>query len=203
MQATAKAKFDETVDLRLVLGTDPRRGDQAVRGTASLPHGTGRSVRVAVFADPDDAAGAKAAGARLGAASCTAPTCSLLLCVNFHRFVLDGGASLSGQIREHPRGFKRRVWQKVNHTCRHLLHPDIAGADIIGDEALINRIAKDGSSAIEFDKLVATKSSKPLLSRVARILGPKGLMPNPKLGTLTDDVAAAVRTFKAGRIDFR
>lgn len=74
-QATAKASFDETVDLRLVLGTDPRRGDQAVRGTASLPHGTGRSVRVAVFADPDDAASAKAAGARLGASSCMPATC--------------------------------------------------------------------------------------------------------------------------------
>lgn len=82
-QATAKASFDETVDLRLVLGTDPRRGDQAVRGTATLPHGTGRSVRVAVFADPDDTASAKAAGARLGAGSCMPATCSLLLSVNF------------------------------------------------------------------------------------------------------------------------
>lgn len=100
-------------------------------------------------------------------------------------------------------GLTRKVWQKVNHTCRHLLHSGLAGADIIGDEALIDRIAKDGNSAIEFDKLVATKSLKPLLSRVARILGPRGLMPNPKLGTLTDDIAAAVRTFKAGRIDFR
>lgn len=138
VKGTKCAKFDETVDLRLILGTDPRRGDQTVRGTALLPHGTGRTVRVAAFVDPEDVAAAKA-----------------------------------------------------------------AGADIIGDQALVDRIAQNGSGSIDFEKLVATKSFQPMLSRVARILGPKGLMPNAKLGTLTDNVADAIKTLKAGRIEFR
>lgn len=138
VKGTKRAKFDETVDLRLILGTDPRRGDQAVRGTAMLPYGTGRTVRVAAFVEPEDAAAAMA-----------------------------------------------------------------AGADLIGNQALVDRIAQEGSSAINFEKLVATKSFQPMLSKVARILGPKGLMPNAKLGTLTDNVADAVKTLKAGRIDFR
>jgi len=133
-----KRRFRETVDLRLVLGTDPKRGDHAVRGTAILPHGTGTTVRVAVFADPEDAAAAKE-----------------------------------------------------------------AGADVIVDEKLIDHIAAKGSGVIDFDKLVATKSVQSQLSKIARILGPRGLMPNAKVGTLTDDVAAAVRSLKAGRIEFR
>lgn len=78
-----------------------------------------------------------------------------------------------------------------------------AGADIIGDQALVDRISHEGSGAINFEKLVATKAFQPMLGRVARILGPRGLMPNAKLGTLTDDVADVVKTLKMGRIEFR
>lgn len=138
VKATARASFNESVDLALVLGTDPKRGDQAVRGTASLPHGTGRSVRVAVFAEGADAIAARD-----------------------------------------------------------------AGAEVVGSADLIDRIQQGGSGAIDFDKCLATPDMKSRLSKIARILGPRGLMPNAKLGTLVEDVAAGVRTLKQGRVEFR
>ena len=132
-------KFDETVEVALNTSVDPRRGDQMVRGMASLPHGTGKKIRVCVFTVQDVAQGA---------------------------------------ARE-------------------------AGADVIGDDALISKIQQDGSSAINFDACLATPDMMSKLGKIARILGPRGLMPNPKLGTVTQDVAAGVVAMKQGRVEFR
>jgi large subunit ribosomal protein L1 len=131
-----KTKFDETVDVALKLGVDPKYNDQMVRGVVALPHGTGKTVRVAVAAKkPSDLADAKA-----------------------------------------------------------------AGADVVGEADLIAAIE---AGNINFDKLVATPDMMPALGKVARILGPKGLMPNPKLGTVTPNVAQAVKALKGGQIEFK
>ncbi|KAL5716713.1 hypothetical protein ACHQM5_009841 [Ranunculus cassubicifolius] len=137
VKANAKAKFDETIEAHVNLGVDPRRGDQMVRGAATLPHGTGKAIRIAVFAE-----GASAEEAR------------------------------------------------------------DAGADIVGGDELIEEIKKGGGK-LNFDKCIATPLYMPRLGKIARILGPRGLMPNPKLGSVTSDVAAAVRDAKRGRIDFK
>ncbi|MCA3244183.1 MAG: 50S ribosomal protein L1 [Alphaproteobacteria bacterium] len=131
-----KVKFDETLDVALKLGVDPKYNDQMVRGVVALPHGTGKTVRVAVAAKkPSDIADAKA-----------------------------------------------------------------AGADVAGEADLIAAIE---AGTINFDKLVATPDMMPALGKVARILGPKGLMPNPKLGTVTPNVAQAVKALKGGQIEFK
>jgi len=131
----ATAKFDETIEVALNLGVDPRHADQMVRGVVSLPHGTGKTVRVAVFARD-----AKAEEARE------------------------------------------------------------AGADIVGAEDLAKRI-QDGE--IDFDRCIASPDMMPVVGRLGKILGPRGLMPNPKLGTVTPDVVAAVKAAKGGQIQFR
>jgi len=133
---TAKAKFDETVELHLRLGVDSRHADQQVRGAVVLPNGTGRSVRVAVFAKNDAA-----------------------------RAAAD------------------------------------AGADIVGDEDLATRIQSEGF--MDFDVVIATPDMMGVVGRLGRILGPRGLMPNPKAGTVTPDVARAVTEAKAGKIEYR
>lgn len=138
VQSLARANFDESVELAIKLGIDPRRGDQMVRGAATLPHGTGKSVRVCVFA--------------------------------------KGDAAQQAQD---------------------------AGAEVVGDEDLVARILESGGGGLQFDKCIATPDMMPRLSKVARILGPRGLMPNPKMGTVTDNVAAAVKTMKQGRVEFR
>ncbi len=129
------AKFDESFDVAVRLGVDPRKADQMVRGTAELPHGTGKTVRVAVFAVGDKAKEAEA-----------------------------------------------------------------AGADYVGGEELVKKVQQGW---LEFDKAVATPDMMPLVGRLGRILGPRGLMPNPKTGTVTNDVAEAVKAIKAGRVDFK
>jgi len=131
----ARANFDETVEVAMKLGVDPRHADQQVRGTVVLPHGTGRQVRVAVFAR-----GEKAEEARQ------------------------------------------------------------AGADIVGAEDLIAQVQK---GEINFDAAVATPDMMALVGRVGRILGPRGLMPNPRTGTVTFDIAKAVADIKAGKVEFR
>lgn len=131
----ASAKFDESVDVALKLGVDPRHADQQVRGTVVLPHGTGRQVRVAVFA----------------------------------------------------KGEKAR-------------EAESAGAEVVGAEDLAQRIE---AGDIDFDVVVATPDMMGLVGRLGRILGPKGLMPNPKSGTVTMDVGEAVRQIKAGKVEFR
>src|SRR5690606_23130854 len=135
VKQTARAKFDETVEVALKLGVDTRHADQQVRGTVVLPHGTGREVRVAVFAKGEKAREAQA-----------------------------------------------------------------AGADVVGDEDLVQKV-QDGW--LEFDVAIATPDMMGLVGRLGRILGPRGLMPNPKTGTVTFDVAEAVREAKAGKIEFR
>lgn len=135
VKENANAKFDETVDLAINLGVDPKYADQMVRGVCSLPNGTGKTVRVAVLAQGEKADEAKA-----------------------------------------------------------------AGADIVGAENLIDSILAD---KIEFDRCIATPDMMGLAGRVARVLGPKGLMPNPKLGTVTMDVAGAVKKAKAGEVQYR
>lgn len=135
VKENAKAKFDETVDIALNLGVDPKHADQMVRGVCALPHGTGKTLRVAVLAQNEKADEAKA-----------------------------------------------------------------AGADIVGAENLIDSIL---SGKIEFDRMIATPDMMGIAGKVARVLGPKGLMPNPKLGTVTVDVAAAVKKAKAGEVQYR
>ena len=135
VKEVAPAKFDETVEAHFRLGIDTRKADQNIRGSISLPHGTGKSVRVAVFAD-----GAKA-----------------------------------DEARE-------------------------AGADIVGSDELIADIQK---GEINFDAAIATPNMMAKVGRIGKILGPRGLMPNPKLGTVTMDVAKMVGELKAGRVEYR
>ena len=135
VKANAVAKFDETIDLAINLGVDPKYADQMVRGVCGLPHGNGKTVRVAVLAQGEKADEAKA-----------------------------------------------------------------AGADIVGAENLVDSIL---AGKIDFDRCIATPDMMGLAGRVARVLGPKGLMPNPKLGTVTADVANAVKKAKAGEVQFR
>ncbi|KAF8409070.1 hypothetical protein HHK36_005142 [Tetracentron sinense] len=137
VKANAKRNFDETVEAHVNLGVDPRRGDQMVRGAATLPHGIGKIVRIAVFAE-----GAAADEARA------------------------------------------------------------AGADIVGGDELIDEI-KNGGGKLNFDKCISTPIFMPRLGKIARILGPRGLMPNPKLGSVTSNVAGAVQDAKRGRVDFK
>ena len=131
----AKTKFDETVEVALNLGVDPRHADQMVRGVCVLPNGTGRTVRVAVFA----------------------------------------------------RG------EKADEATK-------AGADIVGAEDLVEQVQK---GEINFDRCIATPDMMPLVGRLGKVLGPRGLMPNPKVGTVTVDVAAAVSDAKGGAVQFR
>jgi large subunit ribosomal protein L1 len=133
---TKIAKFDESVDIAVRLGVDPKHADQMVRGAVVLPHGTGKSQRVIVVAKGDKANEARA-----------------------------------------------------------------AGADAVGAEDLVEKIQKE--SWTDFDSMVATPDMMGLVGRLGRVLGPKGLMPNPKVGTVTNDVAKAVRELKAGRVEFR
>jgi len=133
---TATAKFDETVEVAVNLGVDPRHADQMVRGSVVLPHGTGKPVRVLVFAKGDKA-----------------------------KEALE------------------------------------ARADYVGDEDLIKKVQEEGW--LEFDKVIATPDMMPQVSKLGKILGPRGLMPSAKTGTVTFDVAKAVRDIKAGKVDFK
>ncbi|WP_279478031.1 50S ribosomal protein L1 [Aureimonas sp. SK2] len=131
----ASAKFDETIEVAMNLGVDPRHADQMVRGVVNLPNGTGRTVRVAVFARGDKAEEAKA-----------------------------------------------------------------AGADIVGAEELVEKVQ---GGQIDFDRAIATPDMMGLVGRLGKVLGPRGLMPNPRVGTVTPDVAAAVKASKGGAVEFR
>ncbi len=136
VRTIAFAKFDESVDAVFTLGIDPRKADQLVRGTVSLPHGTGKAVRVLVFAESDDARAAEA-----------------------------------------------------------------AGADIVGGKELAEEIT--GGRTIDFDVTIATPAMMPHVGKLGPILGPRGLMPNPKSGTVTTDVGTTVGEFKSGRLEYR
>ncbi|MCC5995903.1 MAG: 50S ribosomal protein L1, partial [Oceanicaulis sp.] len=131
----ATAKFDETIEVAVNLGVDPRHADQMVRGVVSLPNGTGRSVRVAVFAK---------------------------------------GAKAEEALK--------------------------AGADVVGAEDLFETVS---AGQIDFDKVIATPDMMPLVGRLGKVLGPRGMMPNPKVGTVTMDVAKAVADSKGGAVEFR
>jgi large subunit ribosomal protein L1 len=131
----ARAKFDETVEVAMNLGVDPRHADQMVRGVVNLPNGTGKNVRVAVFARDAKAEEAKK-----------------------------------------------------------------AGADIVGAEDLVTEVL---GGKIEFDRVIATPDMMPLVGRLGKVLGPRNLMPNPKVGTVTPDVAGAVKAAKGGAVEFR
>jgi len=131
----AKSKFDETIEVSMNLGVDPRHADQMVRGVVSLPNGTGRTLRVGVFAR-----GAKADEARA------------------------------------------------------------AGADVVGAEDLVEKVQ---NGEINFDRCIATPDMMPLVGRLGKVLGPRGMMPNPKIGTVTMDVTSAVKGAKGGSVEFR
>ncbi len=133
---TATAKFDETIEIHIRLGVDPRSADQQVRGSVVLPNGTGKSVRVLVIAKGDKADAAKA-----------------------------------------------------------------AGADVVGAEEIIDKIINQGW--LEFDTCITTPDMMGVVGRCARVLGPRGLMPNPKSGTVTMDVAKAIKDVKAGKVEYR
>ncbi len=135
VKANATAKFDETVDIVFALGVDPRHADQMVRGVVALPNGTGKTVRVAVFARGDKADEAKA-----------------------------------------------------------------AGADVIGAEDLMESIQQGN---LDFDRCIATPDMMPIVGRLGKILGPRNLMPNPRVGTVTMDVKAAVEAAKGGEVQFK
>ena len=135
VKKNSKAKFDETIDLALNLGVDPRHADQMVRGVCALPNGTGKNVRVAVFA----------------------------------------------------RGTKAEEAQK-------------AGADIVGAEDLMEIIQ---SGKVDFDRCIATPDMMPIVGRLGKVLGPRNLMPNPKVGTVTMDVGSAVEAAKSGEVQFK
>jgi len=135
VKGNATAKFDETIEIALNLGVDPRHADQMVRGVVSLPKGTGKTVRVAVFAKGDKAEEAKK-----------------------------------------------------------------AGADVVGAEDLMETVQ---SGTIDFDRVIATPDMMGVVGRLGKVLGPKGLMPNPKLGTVTMDVAKAVTDAKGGQVEYR
>jgi len=135
LQAAKERKFNETIEIAMNLGVDPKQNDQVVRGVTELPHGTGATVRVAVFAKGPKAEEAKK-----------------------------------------------------------------AGADIVGAEELADEVAK---GVINFDRCIATPDMMPLMAKLGKVLGPRGLMPNPKLGTVTMDVAKAVESSKGGAVEFR
>ena len=135
VKTMASAKFDESIDIALRLGVDPRKADQMVRGTVALPSGTGKDVRVAVFATGDAADEARA-----------------------------------------------------------------AGADIVGSDDLAADVE---AGKMDFDLVIATPDMMPLLGKLGRVLGPRGLMPNPKTGTVTTDVGKAVGEFKGGKVEYR
>ncbi|MCW5705033.1 MAG: 50S ribosomal protein L1 [Bradyrhizobium sp.] len=135
VKSRAKAKFDETIEIAINLGVDPRHADQMVRGVVTLPNGTGRTLRVGVFAR-----GAKAEEAKA------------------------------------------------------------AGADVVGAEDLVEKVQ---GGAIDFDRCIATPDMMPLVGRLGKVLGPRGMMPNPKVGTVTMDVKSAVQGAKGGSVEFR
>ena len=135
LKGAANAKFDETVEVAMNLGVDPRHADQMVRGVCQLPHGSGRKLRVGVFAKGDKAEEAKK-----------------------------------------------------------------AGAEVVGAEDLVERIQK---GTIDFDRCIATPDMMPLVGRLGKVLGPRGLIPNPKVGTVTTAVADAVKAAKGGAVEFR
>lgn len=135
IKKNANTKFDETIEIALNLGVDPKHADQMVRGVVSLPHGTGKSLRVAVFAKGDKVKEAKD-----------------------------------------------------------------AGADLVGSDELADQVKK---GEINFDRIIATPDMMAVVGQLGKVLGPKGLMPNPKLGTVTMDVASAVKAVKGGQIEFR
>ncbi len=135
LKSSSGAKFDETIELAVNLGVDPRHADQMVRGVCQLPNGTGRDVRVAVFCKPDRQDEATA-----------------------------------------------------------------AGADVVGAEDLVEEVQKGN---INFDKCIATPDMMPLVGRLGKVLGPRGMMPNPKVGTVTNDISEAVKASKGGAVEFR
>ena len=194
---TAKAKFDETVELHVRLGVDPRHADQQVRGAVVLPNGTGKSVKVLVFAK-----GAKATEALSLVAEVA--TAKFDETVEAHIKLGVDSRHADQQVRgaivlPHGTGKTKRVL--VFAKGEKATEAQAAGADFVGAEDLVQKIQKE--NWFEFDVVVATPDMMGVVGRLGRVLGPKGLMPNPKSGTVTFDVTKAIEEIKAGKVEYR
>lgn len=220
-QANARARFDETVEISINLGTNPKRGDQAVRGTALLPFGTGKALRIAAFAEGEDAVAASAAGvSHPSAVTSKLPACiparssellhSLAQLATSHNSVAIAAFMLTMsrvQQQDCSSPSLACLTTTMQNSCSpissHVIWYACSGADVVGGEELIQQIQASGNSSLNFDKAVAVPAIMPKLSKIARILGPRGLMPNPKLGTLSTDIEEAIRLLKTGKVEFR
>lgn len=215
------------------LGIDPRRGDQMVRGVTNLPHGTGREPKVAIFTSQDSELAARAGGAfwpslvhclrgisqarhchevsvERVAVTFVAPPRLVPLppvraraCVHAYKCVLACVCvceSTCALVTVPTRKLHAPLLTRPSDIAS-----SVAGADVVGGEELISRIQEQGSAGIAFDKCLATPDIMPRMVSIARILGPRGLMPNPKVGTIVDPqgLPEAVRAIKAGRVEYR
>ena len=189
-KAGSKKKFDETVDVVMRLGVDPRKADQMVRGTVNLPHGTGKTARVLVFAVGDKAEAAREAGAdEVGGDE-------LIEKVNGGYLDFDAVVATPDMMGKVGRLGRVLVFAQAEkaEAARE------SGADWVGGDDLIEKVA---GGWLDFDAVVATPDMMGKVGRLGRVLGPRGLMPNPKTGTVTPDVAKAVSDIKGGKIEFR
>ena len=197
---TAKAKFDETVELHVKLGVDSRHADQQVRGAIVLPHGTGKTVRVLVFAKADKADAAREAGADYVG---DMDLVEKIQKENWFDFdVVIASPDMMGVVGRlgkvlGPKGLMPSP--KAGTVAMDVAKA--AGADYVGEMDLVEKIQKE--NWFDFDVVVATPDMMGVVGRLGKVLGPKGLMPSPKAGTVTPDVAKAVQEVKAGKIEYR
>ena len=217
----AKAKFDETVEIAMNLGVDPRHADQMVRGVVNLPHGTGKVSRVIVFAQGAKAEEAVAAGAdEVGTDELVARIqggwldFDAAIAKDSTSTKFDATVEVAMRLGVDPRKADQMVRGTVNlphgtgKTARVLVfatgeraaQAEAAGAEFVGSDDLITRIQ---GGFLDFDAVVATPDLMGKVGRLGKVLGPRGLMPNPKTGTVTMDVAKAVEEIKGGKIEFR
>ena len=205
VKKAASAKFDETIEAHFKMGLDGRHADQQIRGAVVLPNGTGKKVRVLVFAKGDKAEEAVAAGAEFVGAEELIPKIQNEGWFDFDKVVATPNMmSVVGRLGRvlGPKGLMPNPKAgTVTMDVAKAEEAKAAGADYVGVEDLIPKIQNEGW--FEFDVVVATPDMMGVVGRLGRVLGPKGLMPNPKAGTVTMDVTKAVNDIKAGKIEYR